>query len=80
MSDHWKKIREKSLLKHGNKCVLCGSTVGLQIYHKDYTRLGCESMDDLIPLCRDCNIDEHQDDYELIDSITQEYIDIIRNS
>lgn len=59
-SEHWQSFRVKVLDYYGRKCYLCGSEdTQLDIHHNNYTRLGCEKMSDVIPLCR-----EHHKQYE----------------
>ena len=39
---------------HSN-CSLCGSNQNLQVHHKTYQRIGCESILDLSVLCKTCH-------------------------
>jgi len=39
-----------------NRCQLCNAPgPGLQVHHRDYSRLGSERMTDLIALCEPCH-------------------------
>src|SRR5260370_41061946 len=54
-SQEWTTTRAVKLKDADYRCQLCNSTEGLQVHHRDYSRLGCEKMGDLLVLCRDCH-------------------------
>jgi len=58
-SDHWKKVRENSLKRAGNKCQLCASKRLLEVHHNNYANLGYENPDDVIVLCHKCHGKHH---------------------
>lgn len=52
-----KQLREETLKKYGEKCVICGSTKNLQIDHIiPVIRNGTNEADNLQVLCKTCNI------------------------
>jgi len=49
-------LRNRVLLRAGNRCVLCNKGgVGLQVHHRTYDRYGQELLSDLLALCRPCH-------------------------
>ncbi len=58
-SEKWARKRAKALTLAGNRCVLCNSSVGLNVHHRTYQRIGNERLDDLIVLCRACHERHH---------------------
>lgn len=55
-SDLWKRIRERALREHGDKCRLCESPVQV-FHHRGYGKavlLGYE-IKQLVPLCSKCH-------------------------
>jgi len=79
-SKAWKKRRVRYYRKYGKYCDICGSTVGIQLHHRTYIRLGSEADADLQALCRGCHENTHEGSKSWIaDPITQEYLDICRN-
>jgi len=54
-SQEWTTTRAVKLKDADYRCQLCNSTEGLQVHHRDYSRLGCEKMGDLHNLTRDCH-------------------------
>ena len=58
-SDHWKSVREEKLSKVGH-CEKCGTTLSLDVHHKEYKGLYDIRMDDLQVLCRLCHDKEHR--------------------
>jgi len=54
----WKKVRYQAILKHGRKCMCCGSTDKVEVDHikpiSKYPSLAL-SLDNLQILCHDCN-------------------------
>jgi len=58
-SPQWKERREKALKKAGGKCSLCSKKGGLDVHHRDYSRIGQERPTDLIAICRGCHSTFH---------------------
>jgi 5-methylcytosine-specific restriction endonuclease McrA len=56
-SERWQELRLLVLLRDNHACTQCGRTDNLEIHHRTYERLGCETLSDLITLCRDCHRD-----------------------
>ena len=55
-SEEWKRIRELRKNYDGYKCRNCGSTVNLQVHHKNYSFQGREDVKgDLTTLCGACH-------------------------
>ena len=55
-SDDWRRLKKRLLLERGARCEHCGVLPRrLDLHHKTYERLGCESDDDLELLCRACH-------------------------
>lgn len=52
LSDEWKELREKTLNKFHNRCVICGDKTNLQVHHIDYMNM---ENPELLCLCRDCH-------------------------
>ena len=56
LSEHWLKIKQETR-KLYKACVLCDSTINLQVHHRHYNSLGHENVTtDLILLCKTCHI------------------------
>lgn len=72
-SEHWQSVRARfyaSKLYTGG-CHCCFATnKPLEIHHKSYKRLGCERLNDLIAVCRDC----HQQTHALVGETTRRNI------
>lgn len=51
-SPEWEIRRKWIKALAGNKCERCGATIGLEVHHRTYERLGHELPDDLEVLCR----------------------------
>lgn len=61
-SEHWKQLRLRFWASklHGGRCYVCGANgVRLEIHHRSYRRIGCEKLNDLCLLCRDCHQETH---------------------
>lgn len=58
-TEHWQKLRRVCLERSYNACNRCGSSVFLQVHHRNYERLGQERMIDLEVLCDSCHKKEH---------------------
>lgn len=60
---HWQKLRQQVLNRAGGRCENCGyqpwKPGTLQVHHRSYERVGCESLDDLIALCPKCHMKIH---------------------
>ena len=55
-TEHWMKIRIKSLNNAKYSCQICNNKkCQLDVHHKTYERRGEEKYNDLIVLCRDCH-------------------------
>ena len=54
-SPEWLRHRQVALKVMGYRCQLCNGAESLQVHHRDYSRLGCERMTDLIILCAECH-------------------------
>ena len=50
-SNHWKRVRKRTLKHYGYKCMICGNTNNLQVHHNNYKCLNHECYKDLIVLC-----------------------------
>lgn len=51
-SAHWRAVKERWVaLGRSTRCYVCGKDE-CQLHHRTYRRLGCEELDDLVPLCR----------------------------
>jgi len=58
-SDHWKLLREEKLNRNPT-CQQCGSSVCLDVHHKDYRGLYDVRLNDLQTLCRKCHNKKHK--------------------
>lgn len=58
-SKHWDLVKQHFAQISPRYCVLCGRTDNLNIHHKTYERLGCESPYDLVYLCETCHRNWH---------------------
>ena len=53
----WRKFKRRILLQRGQACEACGvGGIALELHHKTYDRLGCESPDDVSLLCHECHM------------------------
>lgn len=57
-SAHWQRLR-RQFKSRDARCYLCRSR-RFELHHRTYERLGCEVIDDLVPLCRWCHKDVHK--------------------
>lgn len=48
----WNDFKLAYYRVHRGGCKVCGTRVILQLHHTTYRRLGCESFDDVVPLCK----------------------------
>lgn len=58
-SSHWRRVKANYRLRREWVCI-CGTTLGLQLHHKTYERIGNEHFNDLVPLCQECHTAIHQ--------------------
>lgn len=59
-SDHWQDVRRRYWSSNLPKmCEVCGQTIGLQLHHRSYKRLGHERLQDIVLLCRSCHDNVH---------------------
>lgn len=63
-SEHWRMLRQRMLARSGGICQRCQRSHRdygfLDVHHRDYRRFGAEREADLIVLCRECHISEHE--------------------
>lgn len=51
-SNHWYELRRR-WVESGRPCRCCVCLcVNYQLHHRTYARIGCESLNDMVPLCR----------------------------
>lgn len=60
-SDYWKIVRQMVLRRDKNACVICKSTIFLQVHHDTYKNHFKEHLhlEDLMTLCRKCHKEHH---------------------
>ena len=56
---HWKFVRSRAVEYADKSCQLCKSKLHINVHHNTYERRGCESLNDLIVLCRECHSKFH---------------------
>jgi len=59
-SPEWKLKRAEYKASRPWSCFVCSETKKLHLHHITYRRMGCELLDDLIPLCSDCHAATHR--------------------
>ena len=53
-------LRVRVLDRDGWRCQLCGSSLELQVHHLTFrSRLGSDTIDNLITLCTTCHREQH---------------------
>lgn len=57
---HWRRLRVVAIKKAKHKCAVCGDTENLNVHHLTYERKGCEKLEDLQVLCRECHENVHE--------------------
>ena len=60
-SRYWIEVKKRILKRDGYKCVLCGSTLELNIHHNTYKNFKNEHrhLNDLSTLCNNCHYNVH---------------------
>ena len=58
-TEHWQVVRNAAL-KRQSHCVLCRSTIKLQVHHNTYERIWHEEPDDVVVLCGSCHSEYHE--------------------
>lgn len=54
--EEWGRTRERRINHDDRKCKNCGSSINLNVHHKNYSFQGREDIkEDLITLCKDCH-------------------------
>lgn len=61
-SNSWLTRRRKRIEMDGYRCKICGSATNLNVHHITYENLGCEPMDDLVTVCKQCHANLHSTD------------------
>lgn len=57
---HWQHFRQEALKFFQHKCQLCNDKIKqLDVHHKTYENLGCETFNDVTVLCNDCHKVHH---------------------
>lgn len=57
---HWQHFRQEALKFYRYTCQLCdGKNRQLDVHHRTYDNLGCETFNDVIVLCDDCHGKHH---------------------
>lgn len=59
-SPEWRSVREKVFEYYGRACVLCDSTLNLEVHHKHYKTFKNETVKDCVPLCLRCHKRHHK--------------------
>lgn len=54
-SPHWRSTKASFRASDLPQVCICGEVDNLDLHHKTYARLGCEHLEDLILLCRNCH-------------------------
>jgi len=57
-SEHWKKRRKEYWKTHKSYCFCCNG-YATELHHNNYSRLGKEKDEDLVPICRNCHEECH---------------------
>lgn len=58
-SEHWERLKHKTLKIWGNRCALCNSPDNIHVHHRTYERIGSEFVTDVIALCERCHKHYH---------------------
>jgi hypothetical protein len=55
-SPRWKELKKQALIKSGNKCQVCNSSLKLNVHHREYPKIwGEEPQSFLTVLCNKCH-------------------------
>lgn len=60
-SEKWKELRLEVLKRDDFLCRKCTTEKACHVHHLTYERLGREKLEDLISICFDCHIKEHDE-------------------
>jgi len=55
LSEQWAIVKRIALAFFNNQCQLCGSKEKLNVHHKNYSKVGNETLEDVILLCNECH-------------------------
>jgi len=58
MTTKGKSYRDRALSEYGEQCSECGETENIEVHHLNGDRTD-NSLDNLLPLCRDCHAKVH---------------------
>lgn len=64
LSVDWQQRRKRWLEFWESSCCVCNSTSHVDVHHRTYERLGHESLNDCVVLCRQCHDLFHHDQGE----------------
>lgn len=83
-SPRWQKKRQTVFNYYGKRCYACRTTKGhIHVHHLDYSRLGNERLQDLMPLCADCHKTVttiyRRNRRRGLRRVTMEYVKMMRN-
>ena len=71
-STNWLIIKEEVFEKYGRKCVNCGTTENIDVHHKiPLSEGGTNSLENLVPLCRNCHEELHRFKFEPLEPQTR---------
>lgn len=56
----WSKRKAAYFQTHDRSCIVCGTSERIHLHHLSYDRLGCETDDDLRPLCEKHHAAAHE--------------------
>jgi hypothetical protein len=55
-TQHWQHFRSEAIKFFRNICQTCGKhDCQIDIHHRSYDNIGCETFNDVIALCNDCH-------------------------
>lgn len=57
---HWQHFRGEALKFAQYKCQLCSDKELLEVHHRSYENIGCETFNDVIVLCDKCHGIHHR--------------------
>ncbi len=60
-SNYWSNVRKKVLKRDNNQCIVCKSTLRLEVHHDTYKNHFKEHLNlaDLLTLCQKCHQEHH---------------------